>query len=138
MIYFPTTFQPEFLPDPTNRATEEPDMGLMIPSMLLKQLYTRDSLRNTADGVRFSLKNRLSDSTVTALHGVKIDGVDVPLSAITIDLGDGTQADPCPNRQRSQSIFPCAAASISSAPYPRCPRACTRSRSSLRRSPSAR
>ena len=52
-------------------------MGLMIPSMLLKQLYTRDSLRNTAEGVRFSLKNRLSDSTVTALHGVKIDGVDV-------------------------------------------------------------
>ena len=69
-------------------------MGLMIPSMLLKQLYTRDSLRNTAEGVRFSLKNRLSDSTVTALHGVKIDGVDVPASAITIDLGDGTKLTP--------------------------------------------
>ena len=69
-------------------------MGLMIPSMLLKQLYTRDSLRNTAEGVRFSLKNRLSDSTVTALHGVKIDGVDVPASAIVIDLGDGTKLTP--------------------------------------------
>jgi hydroxymethylglutaryl-CoA reductase (NADPH) len=69
-------------------------MGLMIPSMLLKQLYTRDSLRNTAEGVRFSLKNRLSDSTVTALHGVKVDGVDVPAGAITVDLGDGTKLTP--------------------------------------------
>jgi hydroxymethylglutaryl-CoA reductase (NADPH) len=69
-------------------------MGLTIPSMLLKQLYTRDSLHNTADGVRFSLKNRLSDSTVTALHGVKIDGVEVALNAITIDLGDGAKLSP--------------------------------------------
>jgi hydroxymethylglutaryl-CoA reductase (NADPH) len=69
-------------------------MGLMIPSMLLKQLYTRDSLRNTADGVRFSLKNRLSDTSVSALHNVKIDGVDVPPNAITIDLGNGAKLTP--------------------------------------------
>jgi hydroxymethylglutaryl-CoA reductase (NADPH) len=69
-------------------------MGLMIPSMLLKQLFTRDSLRNTAEGVRFSLKNRLSDSTVTALHSVKIDGVDVPVGAMIVDLGDGARLAP--------------------------------------------
>jgi hydroxymethylglutaryl-CoA reductase (NADPH) len=69
-------------------------MGLMIPSMMLKQLYTRDSLRNTPEGVRFSLKNRLSDTTVTALHSVKIDGVDVPPSAILVDLGDGAKLTP--------------------------------------------
>jgi hydroxymethylglutaryl-CoA reductase (NADPH) len=66
-------------------------MGLMIPSMLLKQLYTRDSLHNSPEGVRFSLKNRLSDTTVTALHFIKIDGVEVPRSAITVDLGNSTQ-----------------------------------------------
>lgn len=64
-------------------------MGLPIPSMMLKQLYTRDSLRNAADGVRFSLKNRLSDTTVTALHAVKIDGDEVPSRALKVDLGDG-------------------------------------------------
>jgi hydroxymethylglutaryl-CoA reductase (NADPH) len=69
-------------------------MGLMIPSMLLKQLYTRDSLRNTADGVRFSLKNRLSDTSVTALHSVKIDGVEVPANAIAVELGDGARLTP--------------------------------------------
>jgi hydroxymethylglutaryl-CoA reductase (NADPH) len=62
--------------------------------MLLKQLYTRDSLRNTSDGVRFSLKNRLSDTSVTALHSVKIDGMEVPPSAIMVDLGNGSQFAP--------------------------------------------
>lgn len=69
-------------------------MGLPIPSMLLKQLYTRDSLRNTPDGVRFSLKNRLSDTTVTALHTVKIDDQEVLRSAIRIDLGNGRPVTP--------------------------------------------
>ncbi len=66
-------------------------MALPIPSMLLKQLYTRDSLRNTPEGVRFSLKNRLSDSTVTDLQSVKIDDAAVPRSAIAVDLGEGTR-----------------------------------------------
>ena len=66
-------------------------MGLPIPSMLLKQLYTRDSLRNTPEGVRFSLKNRLSDSTVTALYSIKIDDAAVPRSAIMVELGDGSR-----------------------------------------------
>lgn len=69
-------------------------MALPIPSMLLKQLYTRDSLRNTPEGVRFSLKNRLSDSTVTALHSVKIDDAPVPRNAILFDLGDGSRLTP--------------------------------------------
>ena len=69
-------------------------MALPIPSMVLKQLYTFNSLRNTADGVRFSLKNRLSDTTVTALHGVKFDGVDVPAEAITVILDTGEMLKP--------------------------------------------
>ena len=51
-------------------------MAFPIPSMLLKQLYTFGSLANTERGVRFSLKNRLSDGTVTGLHHVKFDGVE--------------------------------------------------------------
>ncbi len=46
-------------------------MAFTIPSLLLKQLYTFDSLKNTPQGVKFSLKNRLTDVTVTALHHVK-------------------------------------------------------------------
>ncbi len=43
-----------------------------VPSMLLKQLYTRGSLRNASDGVVFSVKNRLSDAKLVALKKVEI------------------------------------------------------------------
>lgn len=63
---------------------------MFIPNMLLKRLYTYSSLENTAEGVSFSIKNRLSDGQLTALKSLKINGTDVPLSAISIDMGDGT------------------------------------------------
>ncbi|MCP4164378.1 MAG: hydroxymethylglutaryl-CoA reductase [Chloroflexi bacterium] len=69
-------------------------MALTIPSMLLKQLYTFGSLKNTPDGVRFSVKNRLSDATLTGLDRLIIDNSDVPLHAVTIDLGGGTVLTP--------------------------------------------
>ena len=69
-------------------------MALPIPSMVLKQLYTFNSLRNTADGVRFSLKNRLSDTKVTALQSVKFDGEAVPRENISILLDTGEMLKP--------------------------------------------
>lgn len=62
---------------------------LPIPSMLLKQLYTFGSLKNINDGVVFSLKNRLSDTELTGLTGVKIDGQAIPNEKLSFDLGDG-------------------------------------------------
>jgi len=62
---------------------------MLIPSLVLKQLYTFGSLKNVEDGVKFSLKNRLSDATLTAVHSLKIDGVAAPKSALTFDLGNG-------------------------------------------------
>jgi hydroxymethylglutaryl-CoA reductase (NADPH) len=47
-------------------------MAFPIPSMILKQLYTFGSLKNTPDGVKFSLKNRLSDATISSLQQVKL------------------------------------------------------------------
>ena len=69
-------------------------MAFPIPSMLLKQLYTFGSLKNSARGVEFQLKNRLSDATVTGVQAVAFDGVDVPLAAVSIDLGDGQVLKP--------------------------------------------
>ena len=48
-------------------------MAIPIPSMVLKQLHTFGSLKNTADGVEFSVKNRLNDTTLTGLTGLKFD-----------------------------------------------------------------
>src|SRR4051812_11082268 len=61
----------------------------LIPSMLLRQLYTFGSLKNADHGVQFSIKNRLSDAEFTELQSIRINGSAVPLGAISIDLGDG-------------------------------------------------
>jgi hydroxymethylglutaryl-CoA reductase (NADPH) len=63
----------------------------VIPSLVLKQLYTFGSLQNNEHRVTFSVKNRLSDATLTAISRVKLDGRDVPLSGVTLVLDDGTE-----------------------------------------------
>ena len=69
-------------------------MAFGIPSLLLKQLYTFGSLENIDAGVRFSIKNRLSDATVVGLQRVVIDGEQIPLEAVTLDLGEGETLTP--------------------------------------------
>jgi len=61
---------------------------MRIPSMLLKQLYTFGSLRNSGEGVAFKLKNRLTDVTLTSLLGVKVDGRAIPLDKIVLHIED--------------------------------------------------
>src|SRR5262249_13261220 len=60
-----------------------------IPGLILKQMYTLGSLHNVEDGVRFSLKNRLANATLTRLREIKFDGRPVPLGSITLFLKDG-------------------------------------------------
>lgn len=62
---------------------------MQIPSLILKQLYTFNSLKNTEQGLRFALKNRLSDAQFTGLKSVKISGEEIPLAQISIELGEG-------------------------------------------------
>lgn len=59
-----------------------------IPQVLLRQLYTRNSLRNTPDGFSFLLKNRLSDARFTGLQRACIDGREYPADAFRLE-GDG-------------------------------------------------
>lgn len=61
---------------------------MLIPSLILKQLYTFNSLSNVDGGVKFALKNRLSDAQFTGLKSVKIGDQEVPLSAIRIQLDE--------------------------------------------------
>jgi hydroxymethylglutaryl-CoA reductase (NADPH) len=69
-------------------------MALAIPSLILKQLYTFGSLKNIDHGIQFSVKNRLSDGTVTGLILIKLDGKEVPRQAITLRLPEGTLFHP--------------------------------------------
>ncbi len=61
---------------------------MFIPALVLKQLYTFNSLRNYDGGVMFSLKNRLSDASITELISVSLAGINIPLQKIMLDLGD--------------------------------------------------
>jgi hydroxymethylglutaryl-CoA reductase (NADPH) len=58
-----------------------------VPALILKQLYTFGSLENTTDGARFGLKNRLSDATIGRFRSLRIDGQEIPLERVTLDLG---------------------------------------------------
>lgn len=60
---------------------------MKIPGLILKQMYTLGSLENVEDGVRFSLKNRLSNATVTRLVEVSIDDRAVPLDRLSLEIG---------------------------------------------------
>ncbi|HEX8299855.1 MAG TPA: hydroxymethylglutaryl-CoA reductase [Rubricoccaceae bacterium] len=62
---------------------------MTIPSLVLRQLYTNGSLTPSADGVAFSLKNRLMDTRLTGLTSVSIDGAVVAADQITLDLDAG-------------------------------------------------
>jgi hydroxymethylglutaryl-CoA reductase (NADPH) len=61
----------------------------IIPRMILRQLYTRASLENTAGGVSFEVKNRLTDVTLTGITAIKINGREIPHDALTLKLDDG-------------------------------------------------
>ncbi len=67
---------------------------MIVPSLLLKQLYTFGSLKNTETGVSFGLKNRLSDATIVGVHGLSIAGVDRDIRRITLLLNDGRRLRP--------------------------------------------
>jgi hydroxymethylglutaryl-CoA reductase (NADPH) len=58
---------------------------MQIPQLILRQLYTFGSLEHCDGGVRFGLKNRLSDATLTGLASVEVGNVAVPLDRVSID-----------------------------------------------------
>ncbi len=65
-----------------------------IPSLILKQLYTMGSLENVPEGVRFDLKNRLSDATLTGIDSITLDGAELPIEDVRFEFSDGTSFAP--------------------------------------------
>jgi hydroxymethylglutaryl-CoA reductase (NADPH) len=77
-----------------------------FPNVLLRQLYTRNSLRNTPDGFSFVLKNRLADARFTGLERALIDGQDISADGCTLEP-DGQEAVPLTAVSISQPLaFP--------------------------------
>ncbi|HIA36366.1 MAG TPA: hydroxymethylglutaryl-CoA reductase, partial [Flavobacteriales bacterium] len=79
---------------------------MLIPSLILKQLYTNGSLCNKKNGIKFSLKNRLKDSTLTKLNHLTVAGNQIALDSIQLDLGDGNLIKATDITKDSPIIFP--------------------------------
>lgn len=62
---------------------------MRVPQLLLRQLYTFGSLESHRGGVRFALKNRLSDATLVGISRVELAGQPVALERVSLDAGDG-------------------------------------------------
>lgn len=67
---------------------------MIIPSLILKQLYTHGSLKNTGEGIQFQIKNRLTDVTLTGVNHIKVNGIDIPRDRIDLMLEDGSVKHP--------------------------------------------
>ena len=57
-----------------------------VPSFLLKRLYVKESLRNTADGFEFQLRNRLGSGYAHRLWPLTVDGTELPLESSFFEL----------------------------------------------------
>ncbi len=62
---------------------------MLIPKLILRQLYTYGSLKNTPNGIQFTIKNRLADARLTKVHRVLIDQQEIPLKDIFVENGNG-------------------------------------------------
>jgi hydroxymethylglutaryl-CoA reductase (NADPH) len=61
----------------------------LIPKALLKKLYNRASLRNTAAGVRLSVKNRLTPTRLLRIERVALDRHVIALADIELQFDGG-------------------------------------------------
>ena len=61
----------------------------MIQPTILQNLYTFGSLRNTAEGVAISLKNRVTDIVLNQFVKVQIGPMELGAKDLELELGDG-------------------------------------------------
>ena len=67
---------------------------MFVPKAILKNLYTFGSLRNTDDGFRFALKNRLLDARLIGVRRVSVGGREVSLDGARLVMDDGREVTP--------------------------------------------
>lgn len=62
---------------------------MLVPQLILRQLYTNGSLINVDHSTQFSLKNRLADAKILSIKEIIIDGQNIELTRIQIIMEDG-------------------------------------------------
>jgi hypothetical protein len=62
-----------------------------IPGFILKRLYVSGSLRTTAEGFEFALRNFIGTGTVMEVISLEVDGTAHPRDAIVLAMPDGSE-----------------------------------------------
>jgi hypothetical protein len=62
----------------------------MIPSFLLAKLYVKGSLKNTASGFEFALKNIIDSTMLVGIGPITVDEKNYEGAAITLTVADKT------------------------------------------------
>ena len=98
---------------------------MKVPALLLRQLYSFGSLAADGDGFRFAIKNRLKDAALTGIRRVRLDGRELPLQALTVELAGGvrlrasevTPQCPLPFALRSEAMLRITDAPLACGPH---------------------
>lgn len=61
-----------------------------IPSFVLRKLYVKGSLRNTAQGCSFALRNIVDRGTITQIGDLEVDGTAYPPEQVRVHTGEGS------------------------------------------------
>lgn len=77
-----------------------------VASFMLKRLYVRGSLKNTAAGFELTLKNILAPGIIIGLGSIKVDGREVALENIRVRSGSGPDVAATAITAQSPLAFP--------------------------------
>ena len=61
-----------------------------VPGFLLRRLYVKQSLTNTADGFQFELMNKLGSGYSHKVHPLTVNGAEIPIESALFDLEGNT------------------------------------------------
>ena len=61
-----------------------------LPGFILKRLYVKGTLANSAEGCEFAILNQIGSGTLTRILGVEVDGAAHPVEKLSIIRADGS------------------------------------------------
>lgn len=76
-----------------------------ISPIILKKIYSIGSLKNTEEGISFSIKNPMRDAVITEISGLSINGLEVPLTDVVL-RNNGTRLKALEINETNPLAFP--------------------------------
>jgi len=73
----------------TNLFSSGGAFSLDIPDKVLRRLYTYGSLKNTAEGIEYEVKNRLQDAKFAGVNRITVNGEEVDPADVYFETADG-------------------------------------------------